>query len=60
MSVVPVPIKVLAVDGHALLREGIAAVVNAESETGTVARIRTSARTGLQFAPDAQILLSRS
>jgi DNA-binding NarL/FixJ family response regulator len=37
MSCDPSPIRVLAVDDHALLREGIAALVNAESDMKLVA-----------------------
>jgi CheY-like chemotaxis protein len=37
MSIVPRPIKVLAVDDHALLREGIAALVRAECDMELVA-----------------------
>src|SRR5713226_4804832 len=37
MSCDPSPIRVLSVDDHALLREGIAALVNAESDMKLVA-----------------------
>ena len=38
MSSNPKPIRVLSVDDHALLREGIAALVNAEADMKLVAQ----------------------
>jgi DNA-binding NarL/FixJ family response regulator len=59
MSIVPRPIKVLAVDDHALLREGIAALVNAECDMELVAEASNGREAIEQFKlhrPDVTLM----
>ena len=59
MSTVPKPIRVLTVDDHALLREGIAALVNAEPDMTLVAEASTGQEAIEQFRvhrPDVTLM----
>jgi len=59
MSTVPKPIRVLTVDDHALLREGIAALVNAEPDMTLVAEASTGQEAIDQFRshhPDVTLM----
>jgi len=59
MSIVPRPIKVLAVDDHALLREGIAALVNAECDMELIAEASNGREAIEQFKlhrPDVTLM----
>jgi DNA-binding NarL/FixJ family response regulator len=59
MSAGPKPIRILAVDDHALLREGIAAMVNAEPDMKLVAEASTGQEAIEQFRlhrPDVTLM----
>ena len=59
MSVTPSPIRILTVDDHALLREGIAALVNAESDMKLVAEASNGLEAIKQFKlhrPDVTLM----
>lgn len=59
MSTVPKPIRVLTVDDHALLREGIAALVNTEPDMTLVAEASTGQEAIEQFRvhrPDVTLM----
>src|SRR5438093_7639167 len=59
MSAGPNPIRILTVDDHALLREGIAALVNAEPDMKLVAEASTGQEAIEQFRshrPDVTLM----
>jgi DNA-binding NarL/FixJ family response regulator len=59
MSIVPSPIRILTVDDHALLREGITALVNAESDMKLVAEASNGEEAIEQFRlhrPDVTLM----
>ena len=59
MNIDPSPIRILTVDDHALLREGIAALVNAESDMKVVAEASNGEQAVAQFRlhrPDVTLM----